>query len=64
MKQLAINRAMQTYGMIKSLTPADEHMLRTELTEFIHAQNEPDERLLTVAGIKFLRARGLSETKI
>ena len=60
--QAAIDRVMQTYGMIVNITLAQELAIREKLTLFL-AGKTGDENQLAVAGIKFLRGDRLSRTR-
>ena len=51
----AIDRVMQTYGMIASLTPEQEAALRDKVTLFLTGLTETDENKLAIEGLRFVR---------
>jgi hypothetical protein len=54
--QSAIERVMQTYGMIKTLSAEQEAEIRAKVTSFLANQqnNEASEHGLTISGLRFL----------
>jgi hypothetical protein len=54
--QAAIERVMQTYGMIKTLSQAQEAEIRGKLSSFLAGQPNlgADEHKLTISGLQFL----------
>ena len=54
--QSAIERVMQTYGMIKTLSAEQEVQIRAKVTSFLAKQPERDagEHSLTISGLRFL----------
>jgi len=51
----AIDRVMQTYGMIVNLTPAEELVVREKVSRFLGQKSEDDEQKLTIAGLRYVR---------
>jgi hypothetical protein len=60
--QAAIDRVMQTYGMLVNITLEQERAAREKLSIFL-AGKTGDETQLAVAGIKFLRGERFSRTR-
>jgi hypothetical protein len=58
--QAAIERVMQTYGMIKTLSRAEEADIRGKVSTFLAAQRDigADEQKLTISGLRFLHNLG------
>jgi hypothetical protein len=52
----AIERVMQTYGMIVNLTWAEEFVVREKVSTFLGQKSEDDEQKLTIAGLQYVRA--------
>jgi hypothetical protein len=52
----AIERIMQTYGMIKTLSQAEETEIRGKVSTFLEGQRHigDDEQKLTISGLRFL----------
>jgi hypothetical protein len=53
--QSAIDRVMQTYGMMVNLTVEDEQNVRERVSAFLALSKIDDENKLAVEGLKFLR---------
>lgn len=53
--QAALDRVMHTYGMIATLTPAEEHLAREKVAAFLAKAKTEDENRLAVEGLKYLR---------
>lgn len=53
--QAALDRVMNTYGMIVNLTPAEEHTAREKVAAFLAKAKTGDEHKLAVEGLKYLR---------
>ena len=51
--QAAIDRVMQTYGMMVNLTPKQESDVRTKVSRFLEDKGD-DEHMLAVEGLKHL----------
>lgn len=54
--QAAIDRIMQTYGMIIQLTPDQDRIVREKVSNFLRQKSENDEHKLTIAGLQYVRA--------
>jgi hypothetical protein len=54
--QAAIDRIMQTYGMIVQMTPNQERVVREKVASFLGQKSEKDEQKLTIAGLQYVRA--------
>ena len=54
--QAALDRIMQTYGMIVQMTPDQERVVRERVSNFLGQKSENDEHKLTIAGLKYVRA--------
>jgi len=52
--QDAMNRVMQAYGLMVTLSPAEEAEARERLQEYLKDM-EGDENTLAIAGLRFLR---------
>ena len=59
--QAAIERVMQTYGMIKTLSQAEEAEIRGKVSTFLAGQPSigADEQKLTISGLRFLHNLGV-----
>jgi hypothetical protein len=55
MMQAAIDRVMNTYGMLVNLTSDEEQSARKKVTAFLARSESSDENQLAIEGIKFLR---------
>lgn len=58
--QAAIERVMQTYGMIRTLSQAQEAEIRRKVSSFLADQQDigADEQKLTISGLQFLHRLG------
>jgi hypothetical protein len=54
--QAAIDRVMQTYGMLVNLTAEEERRVRDEVSKVMARANTDDENKLAVEGLKYLRS--------
>jgi hypothetical protein len=54
--QAAIDRVMQTYGMLVNLTVDEERRVRDEVSKVMARANTDDEKKLAVEGLKYLRS--------
>jgi hypothetical protein len=54
--QSAIDRVIQTYGMLVNLTPEQEEAAREKVSAFLSRLEVDDENQLAVAGLRYLRA--------
>jgi hypothetical protein len=54
--QNAIDRIMQTYGLLVNITAAEEQVARQKVTSHLGGRSETDEHKLTVEGLRYLRA--------
>jgi len=54
--QAALDRIMQTYGMIVQMTPDQERVVREKVSNFLGQKSECDEQKLTIAGLQYVRA--------
>jgi hypothetical protein len=54
--QVAVDRVMQTYGMMINLTPAQELEARERVSRFLRDKSG-DEHNLAVEGLKYLLGR-------
>jgi hypothetical protein len=54
--QAAIDRVMHTFGMINTLTAAEEHAAREKVSAFLAKAKTDDETKLAVEGLKYLRS--------
>jgi hypothetical protein len=59
----AIEKVMQTYGMIRTLSQAQEAEFRGKVTLFLAGQSDigDDEHKLTISGLQFLHKLGAQE---
>ncbi len=55
--QAAIDRVMQTYGMLVNLTADEERKVRDDVSQFMAHANTDDENRLAVEGLKYLRSK-------
>ena len=55
--QSAIERVMQTYGMLVNLTKEQEQAAREKVSKFLAETKIDDENKLAVEGLKYLRAK-------
>ena len=53
--QAAIDRVMQTYGMIVNLTVEEEQAAREKVSRFLANAQTHDEHKLAVEGLRYLR---------
>jgi hypothetical protein len=56
--QAAIDRVMQTYGMMINLTPEQERLAREKVSSFLASAKTDDETKLAVEGLRYLRPFG------
>jgi hypothetical protein len=54
--QAAIDRVMQTYGLLVNLTAEQEQVAREKVSSFLASTDTDDENKLAVAGLRYLRA--------
>jgi len=54
--QSAIDRVIQTYGMLVRLTAEQEQAARENVSAFLARLETDDENKLAVAGLRYLRA--------
>jgi hypothetical protein len=54
--EAAIDRVMQTYGMIARLTPDEERVAREKVSSYLAEKPEADEHALAVEGLRYLRS--------
>jgi hypothetical protein len=54
--QAAIDRVMQTYGMIVKLTEEETRAAREKVSSYLAERPEATERELTVEGLRYLRS--------
>ena len=54
--QAAIDRVMDTYGMIVNLTLEEERATRAKVSRFLADAETDDEHKLAVQGLRFLRS--------
>ena len=52
----AIDRVMQTYGMIFTLTLEQEQIAREKVARFLAEATSTDEHQLTIEGLRYLRS--------
>ncbi len=57
-----IDKVMQTYGMMVSLTPEQQREARERLVKFLSDKTD-DAHHLTVEGLKFLRGERFHRTR-
>jgi len=55
--QAAIDRVMQTYGMLVNLTADQERKAREDVSKFMANTKTDDENKLAVEGLKYLRSK-------
>jgi hypothetical protein len=53
--QAAIDRVMNTYGMIVNLTLEEEQAVREKVSRFLADAKTDDERQLAIQGLQYLR---------
>jgi hypothetical protein len=56
--EAAIDRVMQTYGMIAKLSADEERVAREKVTSYLAEKPEADEHTLAVEGLRYLRSVG------
>jgi hypothetical protein len=61
--QAAIDRVMQTYGMLVNLTLEEEQATRERVANFLASVKTNDETQLAVEGIRYLRGAKPSRTR-
>ena len=54
--QAAVDRVMETFGMIVKLTPDEEKAARERVTSYLSERSEVDDRALAVEGLRYLRS--------
>jgi hypothetical protein len=54
--QAAIDRVMQTYGMLMNLTIEEERAARESVSKFLAGAKTKDENKLAVEGLRYLRS--------
>jgi uncharacterized protein YggL (DUF469 family) len=54
--QAAIDRVMQTYGMLVNLTFEEEQTAREKVSTFLATAKTDDQNKLAVEGLRYLRA--------
>jgi len=54
--QAAIDRVMQTYGMIERLSDEDMRVAREKVSSFLAERPEASEHQLAVEGLRYLRS--------
>lgn len=60
--QAAIDRVMQTYGMMNNLTPGEERAVREKVSSYLAEKHDITEHQLAVEGLRYLRSlRELTE---
>jgi hypothetical protein len=52
----AIDRVMQTYGMLVKMTADQEQCVRDKVVSFLSDKAETDEQKLTIEGLRYVRA--------
>jgi len=58
--QKAIDRVMQTYGLLVNLTAEQEQVAREKVSSFLASAHTSDEHKLAVEGLRYLRASSRS----
>jgi hypothetical protein len=53
--QAAIDRVMQTYGLLVNLTAEQEQVAREKVSSFLASAHTDDENKLAVEGLRYLR---------
>jgi len=56
--QTAIDRVMQTYGLLVNLTADQERKAREDVSRFMAKANTDDVNKLAIEGLKYLRSAG------
>jgi hypothetical protein len=54
--QAAIERVIETYGMIVNLTVDEERAAREKVTSYLSEKKGIDERMLAIEGLRYLRS--------
>jgi hypothetical protein len=54
--QAAIDRVIQTYGMIVNLSADEERAAREKVTSYLAEKPEADENSLAIEGLRYLRS--------
>ena len=54
--QAAVDRVMETYGMIVNLTEDEERAAREKVTGFLAEKPEIGENALAIEGLRYLRS--------
>jgi hypothetical protein len=54
--QAAVDRVMETYGMIVNLTEDEERAARDKITSFLAEKPEIGENALAIEGLRYLRS--------
>jgi hypothetical protein len=62
--QAAIDRVMQTYGLLVNLTADQEQVAREKVSNFLASAHTDDENKLAVEGLRHLRASSLSAVEV
>ena len=62
--QAAIDRVMQTYGLLVNLTVEQEQVAREKVPNFLASAHTDDENKLAVEGLRYLRASSLSAVEV
>jgi hypothetical protein len=62
--QAAIDRVMQTYGLLVNPTAEQEQVAREKVSNFLASADTDDENKLAVEGLRYLRASSLSAVEV
>jgi len=62
--QAAIDRVMQTYGLLVNLTADQEQVAREKVSNFLASAHTDDENKLAVEGLRYLRTSSLSAVEV
>ena len=54
--QAAVDRVMETYGMIENFTPDEVKAARERVTSYLSERPEADDRALAIEGLRYLRS--------
>jgi|KBSMisStandDraft_5_1062788.scaffolds.fasta_scaffold1439531_1 hypothetical protein len=54
--QAAIDRVMETFGMIEKLTADEEKVARERVTSYLSERSEVDDRAVAIEGLRYLRS--------
>ena len=54
--QAAIDRVMQTYGMMANLSAEEQRVARERVTSYLAERPEASEHALAVEGLRYLRS--------